>query len=627
MAKFTEVPLEVLNKLTFLIDKETNKNLLFSCKVLNTIGYNISLVIKFIDEFMKPYETLEIIITDIINNNKSINSDNYFIHVNSFLNYLLKYRPCFQYGRKKYTLLYNTITLNNPRFFYFITSQISFYPTVIRYNALNIASKVGLVEAFDFFLCHNPNLKFYGDNRKDKQLHDKDYFRFFLNACKGGHIKIIEKLFSMERTSTDIHNDDPYRIKINKINTAGHSNIAFDTACEKGHINIVKLLLNRDEINNIKDWNNALEKSVTNNHLDVALTLINDINNKKRKDLLSKNTRNFAFRIASQKKNEQLTNALLFSDSLSISEINWKFAIKNAIINEHTELLYILLKYASKLKNKDKIISVNTNDLIMELIIKKSDIRLLQLVNEIRGIYSYPLNNENEIIELILKKNSCIIIENLFYFFISVLNNKPFNESKRLNLTSENWSKCVSLAVNEHHFSFLYYLMITYNPEYTTLLSVKSWNLILSTLLLYYKMNIFNKLYKIKSKDILLSSNTINLLIKLIIKENNEDNNYILISLTNKEISFISKENFNSVFLYSVEHNIELFIEKLFEYHYRNLITDECKELCLYHIVNTNNFKLFKILLLKDKYICSTKNRNYIYKHGSQEMKCFINSI
>ncbi|KAL6623728.1 hypothetical protein U3516DRAFT_625221 [Neocallimastix sp. 'constans'] len=764
MAVFKELPLEILKKLSFLVDIETNKSLLLSCKKCNCIGYNVYVINKFIENYLKPLESIPVVFNTEIN-------DKYFKIVNSFFKYLVKYKPHIQYAKKKYTLLYNAILLNNCHFFNFVCTHLSFFPSTICFNSLNIASRVGLVEAFDFFFTHLNLILSNEINKNDSFILEKDYFNFFLNACHGGHINIIKKLFSMSKIEQNNNNNS--NIKINEINTISHSNIAFDTACENGHEEIVKFLINRKEMNNIKNWNNAMIKSINNNHFNVALILVNE-SNKRNSILLSNNVRNCGFKIAIKNNNCTLVNALL-NNPLSISQINWSFAIKNALINENTELLHILLESVSKLDNRNELISVNTLNLIMKLAIKTSDFNLVQLINKINNVNSRLLNQDNEIIEMILNKtNSSIIIEKLIYIFVLKYNNKvsldqyqillnnfqiyynisdneammtnmsinkicndnkiieqqykklnakisindyinlmnsrnnepklfskrnetlnisnknniiddidraykemrvenepnenklstgqfivnnnfnknEFNnnnkienkevmhslkvnsinwteltrEEKTVDLTKNIWCKCVSLSIIEHRYYFLYYLLYSYNPKYTSLLSTSSWNKIINVLLSSSQINIFSKICNIKRNDIMLSSENLNLLIKMMVRQGDKNEN-ILLNLTDQELNLLSKDNLNLIFHYATEQNIIFFIEKLLQYRYKDIITKENKDFCLRKLIQSNNIKLFKLLLLQDKSICTTKNINYVYNYGSQEMKCFINSI
>jgi len=760
MANFKELPLEILKKLTLLIDIKTNRSLMLTCKKLNCIGYNISFINRFIENNLKQIESIPVVYSSETN-------DKYLFILNSFFEYLVKYKPHIQYAKKKYVLLYNAVLVNKSRFFNFICEHLSFYPTTICFNSLNLASKVGLVEVFDFFFTHLNLVSFNEINKSDDFITEKNYFDFFLNACHGGHINIIKKLFSL--ANTELKHNNQFKIKINEINTTSHSNIAFDTACENGHIEVVKFLIDRKEMENIKSWNNAMSKSINNSHFNVALILVNE-SNKRNNNLLSIDIRNCGFRMAIKNRNCPLVNALLYDPS-SISKINWSFAIKNAIINEHTELLHILIDHASKLDNKSELIGKNTLNSIMKLAIKTSDFNLVHLVNKINNVNSQPLNKDIEIIEMLLKKtDSCIIIENLIYFlilklnnesssnqyqnilnnfkiycnisdyesimtdtslnkiyndnkfiehqnkklnekisinnFINIMNNRDketnlyFNrngiiyknnkniiinynkeeskdnkinknelikfynninnklnknefinnndaknnteienlainslkwtelikEKKTVDLTQDLWSKCVSLSLIEHRYYFLYYLLYSYNSKYTSLLSTSSWNKIINVLLSSSQINIFSKLFNIKRKDILLSPENLNLLIKVIIRQEDKNEN-ILLNLTDQELKLLSRNNLNLIFHYATEQNIELFIERLLQYRYKDIITKENKEFCLKSLVRSSNIKLFKLLLLQDKSICTTKIINYVYSYGIQEMKYFINSF
>jgi len=780
MAKFTEIPLEIFKKIILLVDKNATKNLMLTCKKLNSVGYNVSDIIKFIDDYMKPLESLP--------TNKN---DKYFKIIESFYQYILKYKPYIEYARKKYKLLYNAILLNSNDYFYFVCGRISFYPTTICFNAIDLASKSGLVEGFNYFFkqvmqanCHTN----VDNSKKNNFITDNDYFNFFVNACQGGHVSIIENLFLMENGIYD--NESQFSIKINKINTIGHSNIAFDTACENGHVDIIKLLMQRPEFESIDNWNNGMSKALSHNHLEVALFLVTKANEGKQ-HALSKITRNSIFRMAVQNKHCSLIKALLV-DSSSISKINWSFALKNALINERIELLNILLSHIVLLKEKNEIINTNISNMLIKLITKKFDPDLFQLMKKIENLCNISLYNENDIIDIALKKNSCYLIEVLLYFLILKLNEKPYplnyqyllnylqihmgnvnsdnliskllssyninnliinkksnnnismhkniiinndknykksniiNDNKnilnnisndthnnninnvnknnkdhnnninnnindsninrnnninnndyknlnlnlnnnsannnknvnnnnnknndstinnlnilmntidwpdlikekgKVNLTQENWSQCLKLSITEHRHQFLYYLLHSYKSEYTSLLSASSWNKIFMDLLSSYKINIFSKIYNnIKSKTILLSPSTLNLLIEVLIRHNIKHNE-ILLNLTDKELSFMSKDHFNLILRYSVENNINLFIERLLQYRYKDYISIENKEFCLKSFVQSKNTKLFKLLLLLDKSLCTTTNRNYVYSYGNQEMKCFFNSI
>jgi len=773
MTKFTEIPLEILKRITSYVDKDTTKSLILTCRKFNYLGYDKSVILNFINEYMRPLEQLSEEIsskdktTKKDNNSQNsqatkenVNTNKYLSIIKSFYHYLIKYRPNIEYARKKYILLYNAIALNNRQFFYFICSRISFYPSIVCFNAFNLSSKTGLVDVFNFFIKHTHMIQYSSGDKDFSFIKEKDYFNFLLNACQGGHFDIIDKLFLMENSS----------LIIKPINTIAHSNIAFDTACENGYLKIVELLMHRTEMNNVNNWDNAMKKTIDNHHFDVAVYLVTETN-RRDKSLISNNTRNYAFRIAIQKKSYRLTDALLVEASL-ITNINWSFSIKNALINEDVKLLYILLDHISQLKNKDKIINTNTSNSIMKLIAKKHNSDLLPLMKKIINIPDKVSQDLDEIIESILLKKSCTKIENLLYLLILKLNklsypsninnifdtietdnlsknfilsdNNNNNNSKNKNnsnsntiastnykekintknnnynninninnnnnihninenikinhdniknesinyhvnkmisendypsslntnlntqipgiennsnsnkneilnsnnslcnlqlipwldltntkekveLNRENWSKCVNLSVTECSFDFLYYLLYSYQ-NYTSCLSVDSWNKIFTLLLSSYKMNIFGKVYRIKSSDILLSPSTVNLLIKVLLRQHGKYKE-ILMDLSDQELNYLTKENLNSILCFSVDNKMDSLIEQLLQYRYKDLITAESKEYCLKVFVQSGNTKLFKLLLLQDKKICTTTNRNFIYSHGTQEMKCFFNSV
>ncbi|ORX51499.1 hypothetical protein BCR36DRAFT_411959 [Piromyces finnis] len=336
-----------------------------TCKKSNAIGYEIPVILKFINEYMKPYESVTVAISPKDKDNE------YLSKISSFYHYLIKYKPCIEYARKKYILFYNVIALNNSHFFRYICSRISFFPSVICFNGLSLASKVGLVECFNFFTEHTHMIQ-YSDGDKDFSfIKEKNYFDFLLNACQGGHAEVINKLFEMEKSSF-----------ISKpINTIAHSNTAFDTACENGHLKIVKLLIHRPEMKNIDSWDNAMKKIIDLHHFDVALYLMTEVNHGN-KEMISNNTRNYAFRVAIKNKNYLLTDALLV-DSKPITNINWSFSIKNALINEDVQLLRILLKHIAHLNNKEKIVNMNITNSIMKLVVKKPNSEILPLMKKI----------------------------------------------------------------------------------------------------------------------------------------------------------------------------------------------------------------------------------------------------
>jgi ankyrin repeat protein len=144
----------------------------------------------------------------------------------------------------------------------------------------------------------------------------------FLLVCSMGNFTMVSRFMDEKR---------------NKIHLTHQNYLAFRTACKKGHVEIVKLLLKEPDIDPSADYNYAIKWASSNNHVQVLRLLLNDGRANPGANM------QLAIRLACKYSHIESV-ALLLQDSRVDASVEYNQCIREAAMKGRNEIVEQLLQ-------------------------------------------------------------------------------------------------------------------------------------------------------------------------------------------------------------------------------------------------------------------------------------------